>query len=421
MINKLRQKLARALKDPTSVMVAVSVMYILKAALKISIGTRIHSPMIAGDGYHNLADLLEAGAVIAVIMVSKRPSTEQYPFGRKNIEFFTSLAIGLGLLVMSFQFALKSLVGLLHMVPTLDQFLRSFLPLPGHEQLVMDNGTFPWALGVTAGSVVLSFVIGRYQIAIGKASGHASLVADGEETVSDGTIESVTVAGVLGEHLLHLPWLEYPLGLLVAVLIARTGRQLFVSAWRVFLQHSIGVEHDARVKQLAKQVPGVQDVSELKTFQVGHIAVCMMTVVSKAGALAAPHVKYGIEYAVERYLLDQGFKECEIHIRFVRPDACYRRIAFAVVKRGSLVVIAPTLQSATHLWFCDQEEGPTVRIKEELVPADPVAYLVEKQVIQLYVFGGLERTTADFPGLATNHIELVGSTSYLPSVMGLDG
>lgn len=421
MLARIKQKLAAAVKDPTSVMVMVVLMYVLKSVLKIGIGSRIHSPMIAGDGYHNLADLIEAFAVIAVILVSKRPSSERYPFGRKNIEFFTSLAIGLGLLVMSLQFALKSIVGLLHMSPTLDQAARSMLPLPVHEQLVIDSGTFAWALAVTAGSVVLSSLVGRYQIAIGKSSGHASLVADGEETVSDGTIESVTVAGVLGEHLLYLPWLEYPLGLLVAVLIARTGRHLFVSAWRVLLQHSIGVEHDLIIRVLSKQVPGVLDVTELKTFQVGHIAVWMMTVTTRAGALALPHIKYGVEYAVEKYVLEAGFKECEIHIRLERPDPEYRRIAFAVLKRDGVTVVAPSIARATHFRFCDEEEGALVRIKEEPVPANPVSFLVEKRVTQLYLFGEVNERADEVPELVANGIETVASTSYLPSVMGIIG
>jgi cation diffusion facilitator family transporter len=419
MLEQIKAKLSRAACDPTVVMALVILMYLAKAAFKITVGTHIHSPMIAGDGYHNLADLLEAAAVIVVIFVSMRPSTQQYPFGRKNVEFFTSLAIGLGLLAMSCQFALKSVVGLLHMAPELDTAVRAVLPLPVHEQLMMDSATFPWALAVTACSVILSFVVGRYQVAIGRKSGHASMVADGEETLSDGTIESVTVAGVLGEYLLHLPWLEYPLGLIVAFLIARTGRELFVSAWRVLLQHSIGVEHESRIRELTRQVPGVLDVTELKTFQVGHIAVCMMSVTSRAGALAVPHVKYGIEHAVECYVLAQEFKECELHIRFTRPDPQYRRVAFAAIKEGELLVIAPSLDQATHLLICDQEEGEFVRIKAERSPADSVSFLVEKRVAQLYVFADCGQPGPEDDRLSVRGISVTAAVSYLPSVLGL--
>lgn len=419
MLKQIKQKLARAAGNPTAVMSLVMLMYVAKAVFKIAVGTHIHSPMIAGDGYHNLADLLEAAAVIVVILVSMRPSTQQYPFGRKNVEFFTSLAIGLGLLVMSIQFAFKSLIGLLHLAPQLDAAVREVLPLPVHEQLVMDSATFPWALAVTACSVLLSFVVGRYQVAVGRSSGHASMVADGEETLSDGTIECVTVAGVLGEYLLHLPWLEYPLGLVVAFLIARTGRELFVGAWRVLLQHSIGAEHESRICELTRQVPGVLDVSELKTFQVGHIAVCMMSVTSRAGALAVPHVKYGIEHAVESYILQQEFKECELHIRFTRPDPQYRRIAYAALKAGEWMVIAPALDRCTHLLICDEEEGEVVRIKAERCPADPVAFLVEKRVAQLFVFCDCGPEGPQDWRLAARGINLVAAVSYLPSVLGL--
>lgn len=412
----LSEKVRAALSDPTWVMALVALMYVLKSTVKITLGGSINSPMISGDGFHNLADLFEAGAVIAVIFVAKRPSSEKYPFGRKNIEFFTSLAIGAGLIFMSLNFALRSMVGLLSMTPVLDSAVRSVLPLPAHEDLVMDSSTFPWVLAVTAGSVILSFLVGRYQIAVGKASGHASLVADGEETLSDGTIESVTVAGVLGEYIFHAPWLEYPLGLLVAVLIARTGRQLFVSAWRVLLQHSIGIKEDAIIRDLAEHVPGVVKVTDLKTFQVGHIAVCMITVTTRAGATTIPHVKYAIEHALEKFLLGLDFKECEIHIRIERPEPMHKRVAFAVIKEGEALVISPTLERSTHLIVCDTEDGAIVRSKEEPAPTDPVMLLIEKRVEEIYVF---DPARVDRNWLEAAGIAVTGSTSYLPSVMGV--
>ncbi|MGD9682973.1 MAG: cation diffusion facilitator family transporter [Candidatus Obscuribacterales bacterium] len=341
-------------RNPFFVMGLVLFMYAVKAAVKITLGSSINSPMIEGDGFHNLADILEALAVMAVIYVSKLPSSDEYPFGRKNIEFFASLAIGIGLLALSLQFASRSIGGMLFYFPTLDQAVRSVLPLPAHEPLVMDPGTFPVVLGISLVSVVLSVVVSRYQIAVGRSSGHASLVADGEETASDSRIEFVTLGGILAEYAFDAPYLEYPLGLLVAFLIARTGWELFSRAWKVLLQHSLGAERETEIRKLCLMVPGVVDLASLKTFQVGQTAVVMVTVVTRRGSGPTAFMKYGLEHIVQSYLLGDEFKECELSVKFQKPSPERYRVAYAVsMGESHQVTVAASLRGASHLVICD--------------------------------------------------------------------
>ncbi len=431
--------LARAragLQDPFGVMVLVALMYLIKSTAKVAIGTYIHSPMIAGDGFHNVADLLQAVAVMAVLYVAKLPSSEEYPFGRKNIEFFTSLIIGGGLLYMALQFAFTSFIGLLAAWPAADHAARSVLDLPAFHPLVMEPATFPFVVAITGGSVIMSLLVGRYTIKVGKARGHASLIADGEETKSDARVEIVTLVGVLVEYIFHLPLVEYPLGLLVAFIIGHTGWELFHDAWKVLLQHSIGLDHEARIKEACTAVPGVREASELKTFRVGHTAVCMVTVISKHSAQALYHVKYGVEHAIRAYILSQeDFKECEIHLKVKGPDPQRHRIAFALTHLqmpedensqvhsgmhmtlgyGDCAVVAPSLDKATHFLVCDIECGSIVRTKEEPMPADPIAYLKDKRVSRLYLFGQQRHLAAGtIGGIAT-----AAATSYHPDAYGL--
>lgn len=418
MTNKLvpSSGLRQRLNDPVVVMSLVAAMYVLKAFCKITIGKLINSPMIAGDGFHNIADLFEAAAVITVILVARRPSSENYPFGRKNIEFFASLAIGASLLFMSFRFALDSVVGSLAFFPELDQAVRGFVSLPAYEPLIMNVSTLPWVLAVTAGSVVLSLVVSRYQIFVGKLSGHASLIADGEETASDGRIEAVTLIGVIAEYVFHSPWLEYPLGFVVAFLIGRTGFELFRGACRVLLQHSLGAEREGRIREICLSCPGVIAVANLKTFQVGHTAVCMVMLETQRGFAAVEQIKYGIEYLLKAYLLESDFKDCELSVKFRLPEPGRHREAYAVCKVGGKNFVALTLEQATHIWVCDVERGAIVRSTEEALPGDPVAFLARKRVLKLHVFDAdhQERDALDLAG-----IDVEESLSYLPTVMGL--
>ncbi len=417
----MMQALRKQLASPFVTMWLVVLMYVVKAIVKISLGQSINSPMIAGDGFHNVADILEALAILAVIFVARRPANNDYPFGKKNIEFFTSLAIGLVLLLLSFQFAMKSLVGLLSYAPAFEATLRSFLPLPHFEPLVMSPGTFPWVVGVTAGSVILSLIVSRYQIAVGKKSGHASLIADGEETASDGRIEMITLAGVLGEYFFHIAWLEYPLGLLVAGVIAHTGWELFQSGYRVLLQHSIGKEHEAELRKRCLDVHGVNSVESLKTFQVGQMAVCMLVVTTRHTADTVNFIKYGIEHHVREYLLGNDFKECEIHIKFQKPDPERHRVAYAIVYQDRRFTIASSLTEATHILVCDVEMGTVVRTRRETKPEDLQAFLARKRILKLYVCSDKPASTAVACETQTTALPLTGDVSQSRSLAAQAG
>lgn len=368
--------------DPIFVMCVVAVMYTLKVIMKTAAGTAINSPTITSDGLHNIADFFEALAVIAVIYVARRPSSEKYPYGRKNIEFFTSLVIGIGLLAMSLLFAFKSGVGLLAQFPVVDGVIRAIVWLPRHEPNALASSNFPWVLAVTLSSVILSVLVSRYQITVGRASQHDSLVADGEETFSDGKIEFVTLIGVLAQYFLGWHMAEYLLGILVAYLIARTGKELFLKSWRVLLQHSIGIEHDREIKKRCLSVRGVFDAIEVKTFQVGRIAVCHLTVTTRRSADAVENIKYAIERAVEEYVVAQDFIRCETHINFQLPDPQRHRQALAVLRQGDIDCIAPSLSEATHLIICDMEHGSVFRAHEEPLQGVDVGTLLKSKRVR---------------------------------------
>ncbi len=421
-------KITRALMNPFVVMWLVLVMYVLKSVFKIVIGGMLHSPMIEGDGFHNIADLFEAIAIIVVLFVSKRPNCVDYPYGRKNIEFFASLLIGASLILLAIRFAVTSAVGILSTIPATAQIPSQFSWLPQHEPVVVTAESFPWAIGITAVSVVLSYFVSRYQISVGKATGHVSLVADGEETASDGVLETVTLIGVLAEHFFSarwfgmslafmVPWVEYSLGLLVAVLIARTGWTLFRSAMQVLLQRSLGEEHQKRIEEICLTTPGIEAVTSIRTFRIGHTAVCLASLVSRHNRPTLEHLKYGLNCALRSYLLDGEFKDADIHLKFRYPEPERHRIAYGLTRSQGLLYISPAMKDVTSLLICDMEDNKVVRATEEPMPPDAVALLKLKRVVALCLFAPDD---ADQTAMAGSSIVIRTSVSYVPAVMGLE-
>lgn len=428
-MNSKAKSLLSLFTTPYGVMALVVLMYLLKAALKITVGREINSPMIEGDGFHNVADILEALAVIVVIWVAKRPASSSYPFGQKNVEFFSSLAIGAALLYMAVQFAIKSAVGLLALAPELDAAARAIITLPEHQPLVMSASALPWVLSVTAGSIILSLAVSRYQIAVGKKNGHASMVADGEETASDGRIEIITLVGVIGEYVFNAPWLEYPLGLVVAFAIAHTGWELFKTGGQALLQHSIGKEHEGELERICHSVPGVAAVSSLKTFQIGSTAVAIITIETQHRTGTIAMLKSGLEHHLRHYLLEAGFKDCELNLRFEKPEPARHRIAYGIVEASGQFAVAPSIESSTHIVVCDLENGMVVRTKQEEKPADVLAFLNAKRVVKLYLFNPapaplgapakLTKALIEEDTPQPEAIEVLSSTSFQPALLGL--
>lgn len=419
----------KSLTNPFVVMWIVLIMYVAKAAFKIGIGSMLHSPMIEGDGFHNIADLFEAVAIIVVLFISKRPNSVDYPYGKRNIEFFASLLIGASLILLSVRFVLASVVGILSTIPSTAGIPAQFSWLPVHEPVVVTADSFPWAAGITLVSVVLSIVISRYQIAVGKSTGHVSLIADGEETASDGRLEAVTLAGVLAEHFLSsnwfgmslgflVPWVEYTLGLLVAALIARTGFTLFRSAMQVLLQRSLGEDHQLRINEICMETPGIEAVTSIRTFRIGHTAVCLASMITRHNRPTIQHIKYGLEQALREYLLSHDFKDADIHLKFAYPEPERHRIAYALTRADDgLLYISPGLSEATNLLICDMEHNTVVRATEEPMPLDVVALLKLKRVREVFLFAPGPEDHAKLEG---SSISVRASVSYVPTVMGLD-
>lgn len=404
--------------SPYFVMAVVLLMYIVKVTAKISIGTYVNSPVITGDGYHNVADIFEAFLVIAVIFYATRPQSDDYPFGRKNVENIFSLAVGTALCITAFQLAIRCALHLIRYVPSLDAWMHSWVSIPEQHALLMGPQYFWYVFCVTGGSAFLSFLIGRYQIYVGRKTSSGSLVADGSETLSDGRIEFAAFVGVVGEYYYASPFIEYPLGLFVAFLVFRTGREIAAKGWNALLQRSIGKEKEDGIRNVVKGICGVVDVAQLKTFLAGERVVCILKVITRCGERTNIDIKYAIAKHVRRFLEDEGFEESEFFIRFDKPEPHRHRIAYGMVRNGSVDRVSLSLQASTHIRVCDVEDGVVVRWKDEVAPVsveEKVILLARKRVQEVRVFGNND-THAELERLG---IRMKRTISTLSEVLGI--
>jgi len=388
------------LLSPYTTMFVVIGMYAIKVFAKTGIGHMVHSPVLTGDGMHNASDIAEAVLVLLGIFIASLPKSRRYPYGRKNVEGICVLIIGVVLFGLCISIGLTSLVGLLAYWPEANTELRAIVPLPTHEPLLFAKKYCWLVAGVMGISFLMSLAVSRYQIYVGRKKGHASLEADGQETASDSKIELVAFVGIISEYVLNMPWLEYILGIIVACLILRTGRKLFLDGWHALLQHSIGLDHEEKISNITLQTEGIEEVKDIKTFMVGPIAVCNLLLITKTKDRSANILEKALRKKIKKYLKEEDFKGDDIWITFDQDEIPFKRVACAIKWDGREEHTAPCIAEATHLRvFAISNKKSDGRVTQEEMPRtlkEAVAMVKKKWVKTIYVFNGTEEEEQAF-------------------------
>jgi cation diffusion facilitator family transporter len=247
--------------SPYTCMGIVLAMYLVKVIAKVSIGKSIGSLGLQSDGIHNLADMAEATIILYVIRLSRRHQDEEYPMGRGSLEPFAVGLAGAMLLFMGLGFLGRALLGLIYLsdlAPGVVTWAGQVFGVAPFVALEIGTGKLPLVAGVLAVSVMLSWVVSRYQISLGKELGHLSLVADGKETRSDSVVESGVLAGILCNHFLGLPWIDPAVTLVISFFLLNTSREMLSNSLDIIQNRSVGKELTDRIEAALSSVNEVE-------------------------------------------------------------------------------------------------------------------------------------------------------------------
>ncbi len=231
--------------SPRTCMVIVLLMYLIKVIAKISLGRQIHSLGLMTDGIHNLSDMAEASIILYVIHLSRKGDDTNYPMGRSSLEPFAVGVVGIALLAMGLRFLVTALLGLAGEVEALRgvvEWADALTGLGTHERMDVPPGSLPIVVGILSVSFLLSCIVSRYQIGIGRRTNHPSLIADGKETFSDSLVEIAVLVSVLGTELLGWPWLDPVATLIVSFFLFNTSREMLSESLAIIQNRSLDQE-----------------------------------------------------------------------------------------------------------------------------------------------------------------------------------
>lgn len=375
------------------VMSALIVMYVFKVIAKGGVGGLLAGSLIIGaDGIHNTSDIFEAGLVMLVVSLARGAGGE-YPFGRRNLESIFVLAIGILLASIGISIFCASSIGIIKTLFADAAILTSvpvFLVPEIRTDAAILNGWYPVLASIVIISIGLSFAASKIQIAVGNKQGNSSIVADGEETRSDGIVESVALIGISGEYFFQAPWIEYPVGLAAGVLIVSVAYGLGQKGYAALIQKSLGAEVETGIVHAVKAMHGVIAIEDLKTFVVGSAAIVMAKITTPCNATMSVAVKKIVVEKIGMLLNDHGFSEYGCYIRMAPPGEEAHRVAHLITSNGEVAYVSSSLHTATHVLISDMERGQPVRIKSYEIPKGMglIRLLRQKRVSTLVVRAG---------------------------------
>lgn len=199
---------------------------IILFALKFWAGMVTGSVALIADAWHTLTDSVSSVVVVISAYISKKPADKDHPFGHGRADLVSSIIIGMLLIMIGFEFILKSI-----------------------EQLKSGSGvTFgTLAIVVTIVSILVKEGMAQYAFWAAKKTNSPILKADGWHHRTDALSSVIVLLGILLGRFFW--WIDGFLGILVALLI-------FYAAYEI-LKESIDrlmgeIPDDKMIQQIQK-------------------------------------------------------------------------------------------------------------------------------------------------------------------------
>ncbi len=217
-------------------------------AFKIAGGALSGSLALVSDGIHSLTDAASDIFVLVISHFSHDAPDSEHPYGHGRFETIGTVVMGM------FFFAIAAVL-------LYDSYLRlmsaATLSVPG------------WGgAAIAAVSIGSKEWIYHYTMRTARRLNSSLLRANAWHSRSDAISSVAVMFGILGAQM-GLPWLDVVAAMFVAILIARIGWELCLESLKELVDTAIPQEHQDRIRTTILAIPGINNVSSLRSRQSG--------------------------------------------------------------------------------------------------------------------------------------------------------
>lgn len=235
---------------------------------KLITGWLVGSAALVADGIHSFSDLLTDIFVLAATHFGRQAADSDHPYGHGRIETLATLWLGSVLIFVAGGIAWSSLERLFD-----------------HQPL---NAPGPWAIGVAVVALLSKEWIFRFTLRVAREIHSSLLEANAWHSRSDALSTVAVLVGLVAAQF-GAGWIDAVAALVVGVMIGHVGGRLMWESSRELIDTALPVDQQDALFEVAKAVPGVHGVHDLRTRKVGsdvlldlHIVVAPRVTVSEA-------------------------------------------------------------------------------------------------------------------------------------------
>jgi len=177
------------------------ILNLIMAVFKLLLGLTTNSVAIMADGVNNLSDVASNVATLLGFIFSVKNPDKEHPFGHGRLEYLSGLSISVLILFVGFQTLWEAVNHVIYSEPVTFSYL---------------------AIIVLLVSIVLKFLMGKFNLIIGKRINSATLIAVGRDSRVDILATLVTLIASISSLWTELP-IDGILGGVVSIIILKTG------------------------------------------------------------------------------------------------------------------------------------------------------------------------------------------------------
>lgn len=349
------QEATRTDRPPESIILRVAYLSLaVNAGLVVSkLALSVYSGSLAlrADGIHSFVDVVASIALILGVFLSTRKRRD-FPYGLYKVENVVAVAIALLIFFTAFEIAMEAVAG------------------GGVAQPYSG-----WVLPAVAAFIPIPFILGTYEVSVGRKYNSPGLIADGKQHQMDVLSSSVVFIAILGQFF-GIP-LDRIAAVIVAIFIVRSGWEILKDSMKPLLDASVDYDTLSEIRAIIQSDPMVSSIRSVTGRNSGrYIFVEAVVEMATSNLNEAHQASERIEEAI--HLQVQNVERIVIH--YEPEEKVHLRYAVPLQDREGLVSDHPG--EAPYFAIFDVDVR-TDRVERQDIVANPFTGAEERKGVQI--------------------------------------
>jgi len=225
-----------------------SLLILLLAIVKGTVGYRFDSPLLVADALHSAGDVVSIAASGFGLWLAARKKSDKFPYGLYKAETLAGLFIGVLVMWAGIEIAQTGYA------KTFDSArITAFPVLPASAEAL---------------SIVVAYIVASKTRVVGRSINSQSLLANAREAFLDITVSSVVLIGIILAYL-RIPFVEGSVIMAIALLILKLGAETVWISLLSLLDANLDPGLQAEIAGKIAETNGVMGVPHVRIRRSG--------------------------------------------------------------------------------------------------------------------------------------------------------